>query len=177
MYTISCPKCRATYTVDASQQGQKFDCAACKQRFEVPPAPSNKTILANVVPPPPSGTSAPIPFVLPAPASPPDLGWFGNLNAWLNEAMSGLDVNRLRDPKEAMKIAEIIAANSATSTSTDNAKKDQRCSSCGGTGNDSSRCGYCGGTGVSKNGVSCGFCNGRRFNECMLCRGTGRRSS
>jgi hypothetical protein len=65
----------------------------------------------------------------------------------------------------------------------------QTCSSCRGTGHTGISCFSCNGTGmqtisytVGSGGVhtpagqvACGICNGRRFNVCSLCNGTGRR--
>ena len=48
------------------------------------------------------------------------------------------------------------------------------CSFCKGTGNSSLPCASCNGTGMSGS-FACSFCNGRRFEQCMNCKGTGRR--
>jgi hypothetical protein len=52
------------------------------------------------------------------------------------------------------------------------ASGNRQCSMCHGTGNNIMACGYCHGSGF-KNGKSCGLCNGRRFHQCPMCRGTG----
>jgi hypothetical protein len=53
------------------------------------------------------------------------------------------------------------------------ASGNRQCNACHGSGNDIVRCGNCHGSGFGKNGTSCGFCNGRRFHQCPMCRGTG----
>jgi hypothetical protein len=49
------------------------------------------------------------------------------------------------------------------------------CPQCGGTGNSSLVCPSCNGTGLDATGnFACGICNGRRFQLCSRCNGTGK---
>jgi hypothetical protein len=54
------------------------------------------------------------------------------------------------------------------------APQTQVCSHCGGSGNGTLACFACKGTGLDQLGTRCSYCNGRGFEPCSWCKGTGR---
>lgn len=49
------------------------------------------------------------------------------------------------------------------------------CGTCKGSGTGSFQCFHCKGSGKNTIGHKCNFCNGRGFQKCMSCNGTGQK--
>jgi hypothetical protein len=61
---LVCPNCHSVLNAPSSRAGRKARCPTCKQRLQVPTPPQNKTLVANIAPPPVGASPAATPVNL-----------------------------------------------------------------------------------------------------------------